>query len=371
MKNIISNYKINGNKSHIIGGKLILIIRDRKFNYNSIIKIVDSIDRVLSLNYTCSLNIIIKSVEIKDNACIDMLEIVIFNALTDKNIDIKIRFDNLKVRKLGFFCFEKSVLKRSFENNVFNKKKFISLFKISNYIEGETLRKYLKFEESNERKNKNKQSMVAQDVYYFLKNLDFSIDYSRNISIAISEIIDNVFSHAKSDAILSIKVTNVVNREKVEKKAVFVCILNVSDILLYTTIKEKYYNNTLEQKSHIIVSKSYNNNVSKFNETFDENSFWFTSVFQKYVTSRTTTSGGTGLTNLIKNLIDNSYDDFCYVISGDNCLCFRKELLKLNDDGTIGFNFENDFFNNIPDPNAVFKQHYCLNGTLFSLTFIS
>lgn len=371
MKSIINNYEIKCDNLRITGGKLNLVIRDRKFNYNCIIKIISAIDRISLLNYTCILNLIIKSEEFRDDASIVILENVIYDTIINKNIDIKIRFDKLKKGRLGYFCFKKSILNKSIINNLFNKNIFIDLFKQTNFIEGETLRKYLKYEKTNEIKNKNLQSIVVQDVYYFLKNLDFTVEYSKNISIALSEIIDNVFSHAKSDAILSIKVTNVVNREKVEKKAVFVCILNISDILLHTTLKEKYYNKTLEEKSHMIVSTAYNNNVSKFNKTFDENSFWFTSVFQKYVTTRTNTSGGTGLTNLIKNLIDRSYEDFCYVISGDNCLYFRKELLKLNNDGTIGFNDTNDYFNHIPNPNALFKLRYHLNGTLFSLIFIS
>lgn len=371
MSRIISNYDVNLNNLRINGGKLKIVIRDRLFNYNSIMKIVASIDKICSLNYTCSLYINVKSEGFIDDASLMMLENIIYDALVDKNIDIQIHFDNLRAGTLGYACYIESILNRSIINNVFNRNNFIKLFKTATNIKGNILRKYLKYEDSLEHKTKNTQSLVVQDVYYFLNHLDFTTEYSQNIAVASSEIIDNVFSHAKSDAILSIKVIDVVNREKIRKKAVSVCILNLSNTLLYSAIKEKYFNKTLEEKSHTIVSKSYNNNVAKFNEKFDENSFWFTSVFQKYVTSRTKTNGGTGLTTLIKNLIDKSYDDFCYVISGDNCLFFKKELLKLNEDGTIGFNSENDYFNNIPDETAIIKNNYFLKGTLFSLMFIS
>lgn len=371
MNSIISNYEVNLNNVSIIGGRLKLVIRDRHFNYNSIVKIVASINKICTLNYECSLYINIKSEGFNDDASIIMFENIIYDALVNKSIDIQIHFNNLKTGTLGYACYVESVLNKSITYNAFDKNNFIKLFKMTNHIQGNVLRKYLKYEDSLGNKSKNTQSLVVQDVYYFLNHLDFTIEYSQNIAVALSEIVDNVFSHAKSDAILSIKVIDVVNREKLRKKAVSVCILNLSNTLLYSAIKEKYFNKTLEEKSHTIVSKSYNNNVAKFNEKFDEDSFWFTSVFQKYVTSRTKTNGGTGLTTLIKNLIDKSYDDFCYVISGDNCLFFKKELLKLNEDGTIGFNSGNDYFNNIPDETAIIKNNYFLKGTLFSLMFIS
>ena len=100
--------------------------------------------------------------------------------------------------------------------------------------------------------------------------------------------------------------------------------------------------------------------------------FCIVSAFQKYVTTRkdSLNSGGTGLTTLIKALIDKSDAHYCYAISGNTMIKFIKKYLNLTEDGLIGFNEKNNYICNIPSKESISKTTYDINANIYNLQFI-
>ena len=367
--NIIEGETSKSNFIRSNNGKIKLIIKTKIIKASTLLKLENDLNYIKNIKYKGQVLIKFKSNYFADDASILVLESIIYKALNKYQLNIKLIFEDLIQHYITYPFFKKSIINESIDNNIFNANKFQEFFKKKNNIKSDHLRKYLCLDKIEN--TINTQSIVFQDVFNFLQILNFEKQYSIQISQTISEIIDNVFSHAKSDAILTIKVINVKNLMGENKKALSVCILNLTNKMLYTNLKEKINSENFNKKAKNIIESAYNNNKDKLNQEFDLDSFYFISAFQKNVTSREKTIGGLGLTVLLKNLMDSSYDDFCYVISGSNCLFFKKNYLKLNDDGTIGFNAENSYYNNIPDNNNFKKLKYTLNGTLYCLTFIS
>lgn len=118
--------------------------------------------------------------------------------------------------------------------------------------------------------------------------------------------------------------------------------------------------------------KAFKNHKKFFNENYNINSFAMVSAFQKYVTTRKMSgnSGGTGLTTLINALIEKSTLNFCYAISGNTNLLFKKDFLNINEDGLIGFNKENNYIEMIPDKKVVSINNYDMNANIYNLQFI-
>lgn len=358
-----ANIKVNDKRVKII-------IKDKKFSSKSLIKLVSSLNYLLKIKNYKKLVVRIDSILFADDACILVLESIIYNILLDYKIDITFSISNLQKNILSYAFYKNSLLNQCIENDIVCNDKFMNKYKLQNNISRTVLRKYLQ-NDSNTDSLKNQQSLVLQDIYNFMINSDFSDSYSKDIAIAISEIVDNIFSHTDSDAILTLKIIDVIDREGEKKKVISVCVFNISNIYLHSNIKQKVINRIISETVLKIISVAYDGTIEKYNKYFDENAFYFISTFQKNVTSRDKSIGGTGLTVLLKNIIDKSYEDFCYVISGDNCLFFKKQFLNLNEDGTIGFNKSNDYYNDIPDKEVFKKLDYCINGTLFNLVFIN
>lgn len=100
-----------------------------------------------------------------------------------------------------------------------------------------------------------------------------------------------------------------------------------------------------------------------------------------YVTGRTEDSkiknGGTGLPTFIKNVMSKCSASFCYLMTGNKFIFFNDEFMKVNEDGTIGFNTENDFKGSPPDVKTLklrgdteYDLWYNFNGICYNLNFI-
>ncbi len=370
MNKVISGFKKDYNNFIISNNKFKIIISEKKFSSVSISKIYSSLTKIIELNSPKKIVIRIESKAFSDDACILVFENIIYEFLKNMKNELIISFTCLIKNILSYDYFKNSLLFMCLDNNMINTKKFEDLYCNKNIVQKKYIRKFLKNDSLYTVNNSNEASMVLQDVNTFMKGCGFDYLLSKNIAVVISEIVDNVFSHTSSDVIIYVKALDVLDNQEMERKVISVSIHNVSNIHMYTTIMEKMKKKKLNEKVESIVRKSYNNNINKFNENFNEDSFFFISTFQKNVTTREK-AGGTGLTVLVQNLINCSYDDYCYVISGDNCLFLKKPFLELNQDGTIGFNNSNDYFNDIPDENVFHKLNYTLNGTLFNLAFVA
>ena len=59
------------------------------------------------------------------------------------------------------------------------------------------------------------------------------------------------------------------------------------------------------------------------------------------------------------------------MISGNNHLLFDKNYLKVNEDGTIGFNKSNSYYNDIPDFHIFNKNAYLFKGNIYNFVFVN
>ena len=57
-------------------------------------------------------------------------------------------------------------------------------------------------------------------------------------------------------------------------------------------------------------------------------------------------------------------------MNGNTIIFLKKPFLKLNEDGTIGFNTENNYIENLPNSQIVVNSNKCFNGTIHNLSFI-
>ena len=124
-----------------------------------------------------------------------------------------------------------------------------------------------------------------------------------------------------------------------------IAILNFSQELLNTSLKQKLH----------LVRQAYNYHQPYFNEQYLEEDFYNIATFQHKISGRrgNTSTGGTGLTKLIRSLEETSDAYMCYVVSGQRRLQFKKEYMQYNEDYWIGFNNANNFLTAPPSPSLL------------------
>lgn len=216
-------------------------------------------------------------------------------------------------------------------------------------------------------------SRIVQDVDDFLKYYNVTDEYRDGVSEVIGELIDNALDHASSDCLLDLDITqNYVKTSDLDGSKYYgvnIVIVNFSDILLGEKICEKIKQTELSDRFKEL-KKAYQFHSDFFNESYNERDFFTIASFQHKISSRNLSTGGTGLTRLIKNLEEKSDAYSCYVISGDKQVNFIKELLSYDENEWIGFNKCKDFLSNIPDRNVITKAPFFFPGTAYNLNFV-
>ena len=228
-------------------------------------------------------------------------------------------------------------------------------------------------------------SSLMQDIESFLKFQVISPEYISAVSEVISELVDNALEHTSADCLVDIDITpktfkKLLNEdEKIYSDDNFfgvnVVILNFSESLIGEKLKEKITNIDLhlldEKDRYLYVSNALNNQRQKFSQDYFEDDFFAIASYQHKISSRKNTKlGGTGLTTLLNSLEQKSDAYHCYMISGNRVLWFNHDYLNYNEDGWIGFNKNNDFFNDKPDSNCFEKTSFFFPGTAYNLNFI-
>lgn len=326
----------------------------------SIIKLLSAIRYFKRINYNGHITIIFECSRISDDACINMIEICFYLYFSLGGSTIEVRFPLIDKLNFSYQYYKNSLL--------FNKKLYRNeyLMKYSQNVDI-TQNHYRR---NVEVFNDTTVSKIMTDIDCFLKPFNINEKYSEMLIEVVVEIIDNALSHSNGGCILVMKVFDVTLND-VKLKLLNTNVINISDDFLGMKILDQIEAEQNNQ-SKKIVNKAYIEQSNHFNNQYDKESFCFISAFQKHVTTRkeSKNNGGTGLTKLIEALIEESYDDYCYVLSGRNLLLFKKEFLHLNDDGTIGFNMSNNYYSEIPSDSVYYKKQEFFPGTLFNLTFV-
>lgn len=229
-------------------------------------------------------------------------------------------------------------------------------------------------------------SLLMQDIESYLKIQEVSKEYTDTIPSVISELVDNVIEHSDSDCLIDIDITpstfkkmdSITNEYSNENfYALNVVIVNLSDKLLgeNLTHKIKGYKSTDEiPQRYKAVKNACNNLQNIFDDNYNEDDFFVIASFQDKISGRidSNTTGGKGLTELLKSLQENGNTDSynCYMYSGNSVLWFKKDYLNYNSDGWIGFNDQNNFFDCKPDSEVFTKIPFYFPGTAYNLNFV-
>lgn len=305
---------------------------------------------------------------IGDDATLIVFESMLYYLIKNYNFDIQYTF---KVNKnlVGYELYKLSNLIK-YDNKKIDKLDFIQNYEKNFDISMHHYKKVC----INSKENKKSEylSLLYDDICNFLKNNYINQNYYEALGETIAEIVGNCLEHSDTDTILDIKITRSY-KDNNECKFVNVTVISFTKEKFGEKLKQFIFN---EEKgfnsSNEIVKKAYNIQCKKFNNNYSIDNFLMVSAFQKNVTTRKNSegSGGKGLTRFIETLIDLSIDDFCYVMNGNTIIFLKKPFLKLNEDGTIGFNTENNYIENLPNSQTVVNSNKCFNGTIHNLSFI-
>lgn len=220
---------------------------------------------------------------------------------------------------------------------------------------------------------------IKQDIDAFLKHFDIQEVCRDSASDVICELVDNALEHSSSDCLIDIDITNDYTKDLEPNKENLYCglnivIINFSNILMGNGIAKKI--SILETGSvemtprykDVLLAKSYHENFWSNNYTKED--FDIITSFQNKISSRETCStGGTGLTQLIKALEEETDAYNCYMISGNRIINFIKQYLH-SPNGWVGFNEENEYIKAIPNTECIKKTRLFFPGTAYNLNLV-
>lgn len=345
-----------------------LIINKKMFSSESVFKIIEHFNWKIMHNNNVRVKIEVQCPIIGDDATLIVFESMLYYLIKNYNFDIQYTF---KVNKnlVGYELYKLSNLIK-FDNKKIDKLDFMQNYEKNFDISMHHYKKVC----INSKENKKSEylSLLYDDICNFLKNNYINQKYYEALGETIAEIMGNCLEHSDTDTILDIKITRSY-KDNNECKFVNVTVISFTKEKFGEKLKQFIFN---EEKgfnsSNEIVKDAYNIQSKKFNNNYSIDNFLMVSAFQKNVTTRKNSegSGGKGLTRFIETLIDLSIDDFCYVMNGNTIIFLKKPFLKLNEDGTIGFNTENNYIENLPNSQIVVNSNKCFNGTIHNLSFI-
>lgn len=254
-----------------------------------------------------------------------------------------------------------------------NINKFINCFEMEIYRNH-----FRRIIRGSEKEKTNYLGKLGQELDSFLKYFCIAEDYRDDITEVIMELVGNACEHGQTDCLLDIDVTNNYSKsvENVSQKGNFyginIAIVNFSDILLGDGVKEKFENKNLCEDRYIELRRAYTYHKTVFDDKYTDVDFYNISSLQDKISGRPfyTLSGGTGLTKLIHSLQEKSDMNSCYVITGDKCVYFVRDLLDYDENKWLGFNKEKDFFNSMPDIKVLGDCYIYFPGTAYNLNFV-
>lgn len=365
---IFTNVKPINHSGNSGSGKNILRIKDKNFSIDSIYKILEHMNWVIDKKMTnLKFKIIIESEFINDEPTLMLFEAIIYYMISKYYLNLSYRFE-IRMNVIGYELFKNSLLYK-YNNKNIDRESYIKEYEKNITIDNTHYRK--RCINSLENKKGKFLSITMGDIEAFLKNLNINEEYAGDIAEVISEIIGNALEHSNGDCLVNI---NVLKNDEKKYKYIDIALLDIDEINYGTGIKNYIESNNYNEynEKNKVVLEAYKIHKKYFDNKYDLEAFSIISAFQKYVTTRKESlyTGGTGLTKLIRALIDKSDAHYCYAISGNTMLKFIRKYLVLTDEGLIGFNENNNYKENIPSKESVIKTKYNINANIYNLQFI-
>ena len=226
-------------------------------------------------------------------------------------------------------------------------------------------------------------SVVMTNVQMFLQHRSINPEYSKQLAEVVAELIGNATEHSHTSCLLDIDFSseyrkrglNGITRREEKPNAylgVSIAVISFSKIAFEDGLRNKLAYNQGEDNRYAHVCAAREQHQKYFSEDYNENDFLRIVAFQDRISGRIgeTTSGGTGLTTLLKSLEQNSDSDCCYLLAGNRIMRFDKGLLDHDENGWIGFNNENDFFYSPPASHILATCPITLPGVAYNLNFV-
>jgi hypothetical protein len=346
----------------------IIEIEDRELNNYCINKIIMNVNYYIDKYSRIRLPLIIlfnNEIKIIDKLTYIFLECICFYLINDLDIEVHISWKpQMDIITEGLNSSPLLLLSDRSKENV---KKYVDKFKNDGY--GSHYRRLVENSAEN-------LCSVYQDVDSFFK-IFYSCDSIKDkIAEIIAELVGNAFEHGCSDCLIDIDVANnyntIIDNLKYDVYSVNLAVISFSSKLIGDELKQRLQKNNMIGERNEQLLKAFNNHRKYlFDEEYEEEDFYNIAVFQDSISGVDKGAvGGKGLTVLIKSLQQMSYENHCYMLSGNRAVSLKKEYLLYDDDNWIGFNREKDFFCIKPANGVISKCVTFMPGTAYNLDFI-
>lgn len=350
--------------------KLNIVLKEEEVGYEDLVKLYFKINTYLKNedNENIEITFIFRDVKFTDLSTYILFETLIYY-MCKRGKFLRLKIKNNTAMAIMENDLEESLI-FSKKTAGFKREEFIKKYERF-VIDKFKFRKIVKFDSS---KPQNA-SVLYTELDVFLRSLKIKEEIKEQLAEIIVELVSNANEHAQADCLVALKIDEVVkkNDKNQEYYKFSLSIINFSDIILGNGIEKQFNSGNRDLIFIKDLKKAYDNHSKFFNQNYNEKQFFFISAFQWRFSGRsdiTRDNGGTGLTTLIKFLIDSAEEDSCYVFSGDSFLIFKKEALLSNNCNYVGFNEKCDYLNEPPNFKLVQKLMFYLHGTLYNFDLI-
>lgn len=363
MKNIELIYKSNKTERHSQNNSNKIYIKSSYIGSREIYYIIEHINWMRNAHISEELYIKFNSSFFKDGAVICVLEAVFYYCVKFYKINIKYEF-NKSIRKSALY--QTSLLNKYHLKTLTNKY-------CLDFCAFDVSKTYIRFIFENGWSGE-KTSIAVTNINTFLKGLLISEDLRDSIYELSSELLNNCQEHSDADCLVKIVICPIEDRFTKEKnQMIYINFISFSKINIETKLLQAInQNDFISYSGGEIVKAAYENHKKLFDDNYDASDFSMISIFQKNVSTRkqVINSGGKGLTTFIKHLHGKTIDDDhtqSYVLNGNKSLHFYSQYLNINDDGTIGFNEENNYFEQKPCDKVFFRKNLFFPGIIYNI----
>ncbi len=376
LKNLYKLFEANPNHTSKIffeKGEIIFRCTDKVFLGTTISKVINFVNTVHSKykNIKVPLVFDFKDIILDDKLSYILFECICYHLIKEYHHKVVIYMHpNYSINTHGINSSSLIYLNDASGKNT---DKYISHFEMEIYHNH--FRRIIK---GSEKEKTNYLGNLSQAIDTFLKYFSIAEDYRDDVTEVIIELVGNACEHGQTDCLLDIDIADDYSKsvENIPQQGIFyginIAIVNFSDILLGDGVKDKFETNNLNEDRYIKLKEAYNYHKNVFTKKYSDVDFYNLSSLQDKISGRPyySLSGGTGLTKLIHSLQEKSDMNACYVISGNRCVRFIRDILDYDDDKWLGFNKERDFFNSMPDMRTLGECYIYFPGTAYNLNFV-
>lgn len=376
MKNIKKIFEVNTQCSYKLlldKGKMIFDNYDEIFSGETISKIINFVNAVHKKYKGVNIPLVFSfgNVILADKLSYILFECICYSLMKDYHHKVYVYWNpDQNILTDGVFSCPLTLLNDGTQEN---QNRFIRNFKMEIYKHH-----FRRVINGEEKENTNYLGNLLQELDSFLKFFSITEEYRDQISEVIAELVGNACEHGETDCLLDIDITNdhLKSIKNVPQEGSFyginIAIVNFSNTLLGDGIKNKIDANRLLTDRYMDLGNAYTYHKQHFSNNYSYVDFCNIAALQDKISGRPqhNLAGGTGLTKLIHSLQEKSDMDACYVLSGDRCVLFFRDLLNYNEDDWLGFNEQKDFLTAIPHQSAITNCFVYLPGTAYNLNFV-